>query len=354
MFSPDYATARRRFRDAAARLGWELEAYPIEESGPNGEPLAIDVALSPGSGANRALVVSSGVHGVEGFFGSAVQLALLDGWARQPCPPSTRVVLIHALNPYGFAWRRRVDAHNVDLNRNFLLDGQAFAGAPPGYARLDPFLNPARPPSALDVYTLRALLTVGRRGMPVLKEAVATGQYDFPRGLFFGGHGPSPAQGVLRDHLERWLHDGRDVTHVDLHTGLGPRAGCRLLLDYTPTDRQRQTLTRWVGPDSFETPDSVSVAYVARGSLGQWCVSRFPGRDYLYVFAEFGTYGPIRMLGGLRRENQAHHWAGPGAPSVAASKARLAELFCPADLAWRRQVIDRAVALIGGVTGNPC
>jgi predicted deacylase len=29
------------------------------------------------------------------------------------------MILIHALNPYGFAWLRRVNEDNVDLNRNF-------------------------------------------------------------------------------------------------------------------------------------------------------------------------------------------------------------------------------------------
>jgi hypothetical protein len=28
-------------------------------------------------------------------------------------------MLIHALNPFGFAWLRRVNEANVDLNRNF-------------------------------------------------------------------------------------------------------------------------------------------------------------------------------------------------------------------------------------------
>jgi len=29
-------------------------------------------------------------------------------------------VLVHAINPYGFAWTRRVNEDNVDLNRNFV------------------------------------------------------------------------------------------------------------------------------------------------------------------------------------------------------------------------------------------
>ena len=79
-FSSDYATARDRFRKAASRLGWRLEAHPVGASGPHGEELTIDVGSSTGN-AERVLVVSSGIHGVEGFFGSAVQIALLEEWA---------------------------------------------------------------------------------------------------------------------------------------------------------------------------------------------------------------------------------------------------------------------------------
>ncbi len=135
-FSTDYATARRRFRHAASRLGWQLEAHPIGALGPRGEELAFDVAWTPGGDPEKALVVSSGVHGVEGFFGSAVQLAALEQWATDS-PPPTRCVFLHGLNPFGFAWLRRFDENNVDPNRNYLLPGERFEGAPEVYARLD-------------------------------------------------------------------------------------------------------------------------------------------------------------------------------------------------------------------------
>ncbi|MCH5378139.1 MAG: M14 family metallopeptidase, partial [Planctomycetes bacterium] len=104
-FSPDYATARDRFRAAVSRLGWQLEAQSIGVAGPSGEDLTIDVGWSSGGDPDRVLVLSSGVHGVEGFFGSAVQVALLQRWA-SAAPPSTRCVLLHGLNPFGFAWLR--------------------------------------------------------------------------------------------------------------------------------------------------------------------------------------------------------------------------------------------------------
>ena len=49
--------------------------------------------------------------------------------------------------------------------------------------------------------------------------------------------------------------------------------------------------------------------------------------DYLFACAEFGTYGPLRILAGLRAENQAHHWAPPTAASTVWAKQRLKELF---------------------------
>src|SRR5260221_497823 len=77
-FPADYATARLRFRAAAKRLGWTLEVHPIPGSGPDGEDLTIDAAISPHAEAGKVLVVSSGLHGAEGPFGSAVQLAAME------------------------------------------------------------------------------------------------------------------------------------------------------------------------------------------------------------------------------------------------------------------------------------
>ena len=101
-----------------SRLGWQLETYPIDAKGPRGEDLTIDVGVSRHGDPDRVLVLSSGVHGVEGFFGSAVQVALLERWANSP-PLSTKVLLLHGLNPFGFAWLRRCDENNVDPGRNF-------------------------------------------------------------------------------------------------------------------------------------------------------------------------------------------------------------------------------------------
>ena len=345
-FSSDYATARGRFRQAAMRLEWQLEAHAIDARGPRGEELTIDVACSSAGAPGRVLVLSSGVHGVEGFFGSAVQLALLERWAATS-PPAVKCVFLHGLNPYGFAWLRRVNEDNVDPNRNFLLADERFEGAHARYAQLDPFLNPARPSSLWEPFTLKALPLIVRYGVPALRQAIAEGQYDYPRGLFFGGSGQSQAQRLLSEHLPRWLAGSQSVVHLDFHTGLGNRGECKLLIDYPLTERQRSRLADWFGAGSFQTADSSGIAYEAKGGFGRWCVSRNLAPDYLFTYAEFGTYRPIQVLAGLRAENQAHHWGEPAAPSTLSAKERLKELFCPADSGWRSRVLERSLHLAG-------
>ncbi|MBI2958682.1 MAG: DUF2817 domain-containing protein, partial [Betaproteobacteria bacterium] len=296
LFASDYATARARFRQAALDCGCQVEAHAIDRSGPNGEDLAIDVAIARGANSERALLVSSGMHGVEGFFGSAVQLAVLRQWAgKKRASLPVRCLFLHALNPFGFAWLRRVNEENVDLNRNLLPEGEPFRGSPHRYRELDRLLNPKRTPSRWEPVTLKFLLALARHGMPALKEAVASGQYDFPRGLFFGGARPSRSSEILAANFERWLAGSRLVAHLDLHTGLGAWAGCKLLIDHPLSEAQRRRLERWFGPDSFECSDSHRLAYPTRGSFGQWCAARSRGRDYLYAAAEFGTHNPARV-----------------------------------------------------------
>jgi hypothetical protein len=341
-FSPDYVTARRRFLDATAAHGWAVESHPITAKGPNGEGLFIDVAAhGPGDPA-RTLVVSSGVHGVEAAFGSAVQLALLDEW--KTAPP-VRCLFIHSVNPWGFAHRRRFNEDNIDLNRNFLFGEQKYVGSPKGYAKFSPLLNPPHPPGRFDTFLLQAGWAVLRHGMPTLKGAIAVGQYDHPKSLFYGGSGPAESVRILGEHWERWLGRATDVVHLDFHTGLGKWGTHKLLLDIPPTAGQLERLNGWFGSGTFETWHPEGVAYDARGVFGPWGDARKGGREYLFACAEFGTYSEVPVVEALRAENMAHHWGKPTDPGTERAKRRLAEVFCPASARWRETVSADAVRL---------
>ena len=257
-YSDDYFIARERFRDAVQGLGGRLLSYRVPSLGPGGRELTTDVAIIGDASPSEVVLVSSGLHGIEGFFGSAVQLQLLDDLHRQHTYCSSKSwVLVHGLNPFGFAWLRRTDEQNVDLNRNFLIESDGFAGSPMGYAELDPILNPQRWMDRWDpmVFATRGAWLVWRRGLQQLKTIVAMGQYEFPRGLFYGGSRHSAAVSLLREHLTDWLDVAQGVLHLDLHTGLGRWASYRLLAQGDIGPERCLELKRHFGADHVEFSD---------------------------------------------------------------------------------------------------
>jgi hypothetical protein len=352
-FPDAYATARERFRAAARRLGWTTEAFAVEGSGPDGSDLTIDVAQRGPVDAARVLVVSSGLHGVEGPFGSAVQTTAMsrlgpwDDTERQRAAPAVRTIFIHALNPWGFAWSRRTDANNVDPNRNFIRAGDTWPTDTGTYGRFDHLLNPRRPPSRVNVFPLQMLLALLIHGRPVLKEALVTGQYAFPRGLFFGGREPSVTARFVDRHLPSWIEGARLVVHLDLHTGLGPFGSHKLLVDDELPIEDRRRLASWFGSEGVEAGRPERTSYRARGSFARWCAPlTTAGRRYIHACAEFGTYGNLPMLSALRAENQAHHWTAADDLRRALTKRRLREVFIPPSPAWRSRVLADGVALV--------
>ena len=346
-FSPSYAVARRRFREAARELRAVLQAFPLSGRGPDGESLTVDVATVGADRPQRAIVVSSGLHGVEGFFGSTVQLAWLIGLraGRIVVPHGTAVVLVHALNPYGFAWRRRANERNVDLNRNFLDADEPYAGAPPLYDRVHRLLNPDTPPSRADLFAVRAAWAVCRYGLPALRSAVAEGQYDHPSGLFFGGHEPEASTRLVRERFWTWTRDAGEVVHLDLHTGLGPYADCQILVE--PVHAPEVAWYR----QRFDPARVVSVAesgaYAARGVMGAWLGCHAEGRRYRFACVEIGTFSTLCVLRGLRAENRAHRFSPPGSRPDQRAKREIVECFCPGTRRWRRAALSRALEIIG-------
>jgi len=343
-FSKTYAESRRRFVDAARAVYANVHAYKVDSESPDN--LTIDVAIL-GSDNDPALVVSSGVHGVEGFFGSAVQLALLQRFSDANSRKNIRYVLIHSVNPFGFAHLRRVNEDNVDLNRNFLTSTDHYAGAAEGFVRLNRFLNSESPPSRFEPFMLKALWYIWRMGQPMLKEAVAGGQYEFPRGLFFGGKGPCKSTQIVQDNCDSWLGSSQQIVHIDFHTGLGPFGTYKSLLSESSDSEYCSWYTETFGAECVEPlaePDGT--AFTVSGLFCEWMQRHFSKRGYRAVVAEFGTYNVIRVLGALRAENRAHHYCSKSSPLYQWAKKELLECFCPDSPPWRRQVVDSGLQII--------
>lgn len=377
LFSPDYSTARQRLLDAANQVGASIHSHrlsrvasdetsnaasdttsveamadrPANASADASEDLAIDV-VTLGDERAPTVLISSGLHGVEGFFGSAIQLAILRERAESRLSTQlskVRLVLVHALNPFGFSRVRRANEHNVDLNRNFLLASEDYRGAPTAYARLNPLLNPPRPPSSIDLFFPKAIWVIARNGLQPMKQAVAGGQHDYARGLFFGGNGPSETMQILRRECEDWIGGSKRVLHIDLHSGLGPFATYKLLLNASEDTNAIDWYAHTFGNDCLEVLDGGrGTAYRIHGMFGDWMQTHFRSQsvDYRFVGAEFGTYSVLRVLAALRRENQAHHYLKADHPAYVAAKAELLECFCPRARKWRNSITESGIKIV--------
>jgi hypothetical protein len=335
-FLPDYATARAQFREAAIAAGARLEILALAAKGPADESLSIDTAHFGAENPRRVLLHSSGLHGIEAFSGSAIQLQLL---ADLPAlPDDTALIIAHVLNPYGMAWLRRVNENNVDLNRNFLGD-EAYSGAPAAYRQIDWFLNPPSPPSA-DFFLPRAMWLIARYGFASLKQAIGEGQYEYSRGLMFGGKSIEEGPAKLQAFLARKISTAQAVFAIDIHTGLGKFGEDTLLTSPQGYEEARKLFGNRVSPADAET----GLAYRTRGSLDTMLARLLPRATAYLICQEFGTRGPLAIVKALRQENRWHNYGGGAIDHP--TKQRLRDAFSPDSDAWRRAVLLRGKELL--------
>jgi hypothetical protein len=344
-YSADYFAARQRFLAACGRLGVAHHALQIDAPSPCAEPLTIDIAILGASAPTTALVLSSGVHGVEGLFGSAVQLAFLEQVAPNWRPPTgAAVVLIHAINPFGFAWQRRFNEDNVDLNRNFLLPDEQYAGSPPLSGNFRRVMTPSRRRTRFGFWTARMALLAVRHGVRSFWETLPVGQYDYPDWLFYGGGAPAQSVRALELFLPKVFDVAEEVVHFDFHTGLGRWADCQLLVSESEGVENCEWWLEHYGP-TVTRLKSFTRAYEVRGGFGPWLRALFPDCAYRYATAEFGTYSPMRVIGALADELRWHAELGTESQEHA-SRRRLAKAFVPRSRSWRTKTLTTGVSLV--------
>jgi len=339
-FSPTYFIARDKFRKACGKAGADLHALPLTARGPDGQPLFIDIARFGASKPDRVLLLSGGLHGVEGFAGSAVQTALVN--QLPPLSEGGAIILVHCLNPFGMSWLRRWNESNVDLNRNFFDPTQNQPSTPDAYRKVEQFLNPPRPPSR-DFFLIKAAWQIARFGFSNLKQAVASGQGEYPRGLFFRGRDREESVRVYRAWLQQHLAGLDHLFVIDLHTGLGPFGHGSIYQKLTGRDSgELGDLLNL--PVEMEAPGSKGVGYHFSGGQDQLLLELFPRSRIDYLTLEFGTYGNLKVLKALRAENQHHHFGSGKIDHW--SKTDLKNAFCPPSEEWRRTVVEQGVELV--------
>lgn len=333
-FSASYQQARHRFLAAAAHAGFNVSSYQHPLPGHDGQAIFTDIASKIPGSAKHIVMTTSGIHGVEGFAGSAAQIQSLTITTQ---PNDVGIVHVHALNPHGFDFGRRVNEHNIDLSRNFI----DWSAPPPE----DHPLN-ASVQSALKIkpglwQQARIALLMARHGMNASKDALTRGQYSDPAGLYFGGTGPAWSNLLWHQIVARVTAQAPHLTHIDFHTGLGPYGKGEMIMiadRHSPMFHRAEKL--W---DNVTTPqDGSSSTSPITGSMCN-AFNRTAARRTIVTTAalEFGTLPPLDVLKALTADHHAYLTM-PAEKARKAAWQAMQNAFNPPDPIWQEVVLEQS------------
>lgn len=343
-FSADYSEAREKFREAATRAGASLDQVIHPLAGPKGEALSVDVAWLGPATAERVLTTFSAVHGVEGFCGSGAQVDWLRRGEGADLPAGVAVMLVHGVNPWGFAWLRRMTEENVDLNRNWVDFDRGGLPRNLGYEALRDVLCPADWSAETQARTRAALADFGRaEGGGALQEAAAGGQYGDPAGIFYGGDRPVWARRTLSAILLERLARARQVAILDYHTGLGPWGLGEQIIIEGPGDPAYARARAWFG------------AAITSMALGEASISKVSGdtlegvprllanAEATCIALEFGTVPGPKVLNAIRADNWLHTRGDLAGPEAQTIKAEIRDAFYGDRDDWKGMIAGQSL-----------
>lgn len=345
-----YADARARFQAFVAAGGGTLSAETLDVGrGGEGEPLGIDVAVFGNAEAEKALVSVSGTHGLEGAAGTAAQLQLIDAMEQKALGNDVKLVLIHALNPWGYSHLSRGNEDNVDLSRNFVDFAKPPVNAAYSYFH-DAWSVRAWGDAAPDLIAKRFAEATRDHGPQFAIDGVVAGQYTHADGANYGGQSRAASNRALGAICGRHLSGVRCVGYVEWHTGVGAWQELFHITVHPPGSRERALCEAWWGDRFTRTGDGYA------GTAPRWTGlvidgmrAFLPDAEIVGAALEFGTYAPPRMAAAMQIDLWRRFGIRTGdTVRDAELRARMVESFVPSEPAWRE------TALAGAAEAHLC
>ena len=358
-FYENYDEIRTHLQELTADLGTELSSHPIDEA----DGLYIDSFYLPGTESHTNLIVlTTGVHGMEGYIGAT----MLDVFFREIYPtldPSdTGVLVVANVNPYGMKYFRRYNENNVDLNRNFILDWDSFdLSSNKEYPKVDTFLGPTGKIGNGLWHEVGFYLSLGKTaitdGADTISDALLTGQYEYPQGVYYGGNGDEASTAYLKDVFSQCLDsDYKNIVHIDLHSGYGPRYNMVIFNSVYETMNEADSQEAF-GYDHIIAYDSEAF-YATTGDTTDFFYrladQKQANASLFSTCFEFGTIGDaffdtILSLKYTIDENRNHWYPTDNATSAEIVRQNYLELFYPTETEWREKTVEDFKTAAAGV-----
>ena len=351
-FSDSYEEARDRFLKAAKAKQIDIQSYINPNIGSLKEQLSCDTAWMGPRNAKRVLVIISGTHGVEGFCGSGCQIDWMSHTNVEDLPIDVALLFIHAINPFGFSWCRRVTEEGCDLNRNYLDFSKPLPQNEGHDELVDYFV-----PSSLDAQTMeKAELEISRyreaHGEKAFQRARKSGQYKHPHSMFFGGFEETWSRNTLESIIKDYeLVQSDFAAIVDFHTGLGPFGYGEPISGHLPStpgsDWVNHAYGESVGVPELGTSSSIPLHGTSRELWDQKLENK-----YSYIALEYGTYSQEQSRKALREDHWLHNkgdvnWDNPDVQRI---KRQIKHHYHPGSKDWLEMVLYRSRQILRQAT----
>jgi len=355
-FSENYAEAREKFLRAAGEAHAEVSRFALGQQGPDGTELSTDVAWLGPRDAKRVIVTISATHGVEGFFGSATQIEWLRRGESALLPQGVAALHIHAINPYGFAWLRRTNEDNVDMNRNWI----DFAKPPPTnplYDELSEDLCPSDwSPESQAQTGARIMAWIQRHDARIYQQAVSGGQWTHPNGLFYGGTGPSWSRRLMEGLVTSHLGNAARICILDFHTGLGPFGYAEPIIGRRRQDPGFLRTRAWIGAAAKSLYGDGSTSAEVMGDTMSALPDLMPHALVDVVALECGIRPINEVALALRADAWLHSHGDPLSSEAKPIKAMVRAAFHSDDPMWQGMALGQGLAAcraaVGGVSSQ--
>ncbi len=353
-YNNSYEEARKDFRLKSDELLTKYEgskSFQLAVQSKIDTNLTIDFCYIPGSEqVDKILILSSGVHGVEGYVGSAVQLLFMNEFIDENLLSKTGILLIHSVNPYGFKYSRRVTENNVDLNRNSDTELGLYKTVNEGYPKVYDLINPkgkvATESMANRFFFVKAIKAIAEKTMPVLRQAILQGQYAFPEGLYYGGNTFEPQIKELAPIIDSICKPYQTVFAIDLHTGYGERGTLHLFPNpvEAPVKKRLETIFDGYKIDWGDSGDF----YTITGDFVNFIGEINDDKTIIPMTFEFGTMDSQTTLGSLKSihimilENQGEQYGFESDEDSIKVKKDIVEMYYPSSNEWKSHIIEES------------
>ena len=317
----------------------QVETFIIDED------YSIDkITINQVSRVMNRVVLSSGIHGIEGYIGHVFQMYFLEH-ILPDLNKHTQVILYHVINPFGMKNYRRTNKNNIDLNRNYSKN--AFSSKNPEFLKVHRFLSPRRFHSVVLMNmwfyfsTVYYLLIHNRKTMNI---AILKGQKIDETSLYYTGTDYQKSTNYIIDELDKLYSYVDDVVWLDIHSGYGGKyqlsvINSRYELETTKELKDKLTYQDIIGDeDTFYDTDGdiTEKLYEAHNQKNYQS-------DLLALCLEFGTVGNgilsnLRSLKAMMFENGVYH-VNANNRVTRYTKKLMKRLFMPNTDKWKRNAL---------------